>query len=77
MRNIIVSEESKFLKFITSNKFLDANRIGLDVSRLQKFYLNRGYYDVKIKSTTTLITEKNQFELIFNIDLEINTNLEK
>ena len=68
LRNIIVSEESKFWKFITSNKFLDANRIGLDVSRLQKFYLNRGYYDVKIKSTTTLITEKNQFELIFNID---------
>ena len=68
LRNIIISEESKFWKFITSNKFLDANRISLDVSRLNKFYLNRGYYDVKIKSTTALVTEKNQFELIFNIN---------
>ncbi len=68
LRNIIISEESKFWKFITSNKFLDANRISLDVSRLNKFYLNRSYYDVKIKSTTALVTEKNQFELIFNID---------
>ena len=67
LRNIIVSEESKFWKFITSNKFLDANRINLDVLRLKNFYLNRGFFDIQIKSTTALLTEKNQFELIFNI----------
>ena len=67
LRNIIVSEESKFWKFITSNKFLDANRINLDVLRLKNFYLNRGFFDIQIKSTTALLTGKNQFELIFNI----------
>ena len=68
LRNIILSEESKFWKFITSNKFLDVNRIDLDVLRLKNFYLNRGYFDIKIKSTTALLTGKNQFELVFNIN---------
>ena len=67
LRNIIISEETKFWKFITKNKFLDLNRIRADVSRLEKFYKNRGFYNVKIKSTTAVITDENQFELIFNI----------
>ncbi len=68
LRNIIISEETKFWKFITRNKFLDINRINADVSRLNNFYMNRGFYDVKIKSTTAVITDENQFELIFNIN---------
>ena len=68
LRNIIISEESKFWKFITKNKFLDLNRISADVNRLENFYKNRGYYNVKIKSTTAVITNENQFELIFNIN---------
>ncbi len=68
LRNIIISEEAKFWKFITRNKFLDANRIKADVSRLENFYKNRGYFDVKIKSTSAIITDQNQFELIFNIN---------
>ena len=67
LRNIIISEESKFWKFITKNKFLDLNRISADVNRLENFYKNRGYYNVEIKSTTAVITNENQFELIFNI----------
>ena len=38
LRNVIVSEEAKFWKFLTKNKFLDSNRINLDVSRLKSFY---------------------------------------
>ena len=68
LRNVIVSEEDKFWKFITNNKFLNSNRINLDVSRLEEFYKNRGYFDVSIKSTTAIINEKNNFELIFSIN---------
>ena len=68
LRNILISEESKFWKFITKNKFLDSERIRADVSRLNNFYKNRGFFDVKIKSTTAIINEDNQFELIFNIN---------
>ena len=67
LRNVIISEESKFWKFITRNKFVDSNRIKADVSRLTKFYKNRGYFQVKVKSTTAIINENQQFELIFNI----------
>ena len=68
LRNIIISEEAKFWKFITSKKFLDSNRINADVQRLNDYYKNKGFYSVKIKSTTAIITEENQFELIFNIN---------
>ena len=68
LRNIIISEEAKFWKFITRNKFLDTSRINADVERLNRYYTNKGYYNVQIKSTTAVITEGNQFELIFNID---------
>ena len=68
LRNIVVSEEAKFWKFITRNKFLDSNRINLDLVRLNEFYKNRGFFDINIKSTTAVITDDNQFELIFNIN---------
>jgi len=51
LRNVIVSEESKFWKFLTRNKFLDANRINVDVSRLNDFYKNKGYLLPTIKSS--------------------------
>ena len=60
------------LKFLTNNKFLDTNRISADVSRLENYYLNRGYYNAVVKSTTGIITDENQFELTFNIKQEIN-----
>ncbi len=68
LRNVIISEETKFWKFLTRNKFLDTNRVKSDTFKLNNFYKNRGYFDVRIKSTTAVINDKNQFELIFNID---------
>ncbi len=68
LRNIIISEENKFWKFITQNKLLDNSRIKADVLRLNNFYKNRGYFNVNIKSTTAIINDKNQFELVFNIN---------
>ena len=68
LRNIIVSEETKFWKFLTRNKFLDPNRVNLDVKRIENFYSNRGYFNVKVKSTTAIINNLNQFELTFNIN---------
>ncbi len=68
LRNVIISEESKFWKVITNNKFLDTNRISADISRLENYYKNRGYYNAVIKSTSGIITDENQFELTFNIN---------
>ena len=68
LRNVIVSEESKFWKFLTRNKFLDGNRIKLDEKKLLNFYKNKGYFYPTIKSSSAIILDQNQFELIFNID---------
>ncbi len=68
LRNIIISEETKFWKFLTRNKFLDTERINLDKNRLLNYYQNNGYYNVQIKSSSGILVDNNQFELIFNIN---------
>jgi len=82
LRNIIKSEEGKFWKFITSNKYLDESKIQLDENLLINYYKNKGYYNVKVKSAYAKNISNNYFELNFNIDAgkkfffeEINLNL--
>ena len=68
LRNIIISEESKPWKFLTSNKYLNENRINLDVNLLRNFFLNKGYFNVIIKSSSAKVIDNNNFVLTFNID---------
>jgi len=68
LRKIIISEEAKFWKFISSKKFLDINRIKLDEKLLFNYYKNKGYYNVSIESSSAKIINENNFELIFNIN---------
>ena len=56
LRDIIVSEENKFWKFLTRNTILNTNNIELDV-RLLENYKSLGYYDVKILSNSAVIDE--------------------
>ena len=68
LKNLIVSEEYKFWKFISGKKYLNEGLIDLDKRLIKNFYLNKGYYNVKINSSfAKLINDKNEFELIFNI----------
>ncbi len=67
LKNIIVSEESKFWKFISNKKYLNPNQIDLDLRLLEKFYLNKGFYNVKIKNSSAIFND-NHFNLIYNID---------
>ena len=68
LRNIIVSEESKPWKFLTSNKYLNENRIKLDKNLLVNYFRNKGYYKVKVKSSSAKVINEDKFVLIFNID---------
>ena len=67
LRSLIVSEEYKFWKFISGKKYLNENMISLDQRLLKNFYLNKGYYDVKINTSFAKMINKEEFELIFNI----------
>ncbi len=68
LKNIIVSEESKFWKFISKKKFVDSNRIKLDEKLLKNYYKNNGYYNVKVYSSFAQLIDSNNFELVFNIN---------
>ena len=68
LKNIIVSEEYKFWKFISGRKFLNENIINLDKRLLKNFYLNKGYYNAKINTSFAKLVNDNEFELIYNIN---------
>ena len=68
LRSIIISEEYKFWKFISGRKYLNEETISLDERLLKNFFLNRGYYDVKINSSFAKLINQDEFELIYNID---------
>jgi outer membrane protein insertion porin family len=68
LRNVIISEENRFWKFLSKRKFVNQEIINFDKNLLRNFYLNKGYYDVEISSTFAKMTNDKNFELIFNID---------
>ena len=50
LKNIIISEEFKFWKFISGKKYLNENLIELDKRLLKNFYLNKDFYNIEIKT---------------------------
>ena len=68
LRNIIISEEDKFWKFISKKIYLNESLIDRDKRLLKNFYLNRGYYDINIVSTSVNYLDNNSFKLTFKID---------
>ena len=68
LRSLIISEEYKFWKFVSGKKFLNKNLINMDERLLKSFYLNKGYYNVKINTSFAKIVNDDEFELIYNIN---------
>tara|TARA_B100002052_G_scaffold118933_1_gene109443 strand:- start:2296 stop:4560 length:2265 start_codon:yes stop_codon:yes gene_type:complete len=67
LRKVIVSEEHKFWKFISTKRNIDVQRFKLDEKLLANFYKNKGYFNVKINSSFAQIIEDKYFDVIFNI----------
>ena len=68
LRNVIISEEYKFWKFISGKKYLNDDLINFDSRLLKNFYLNQGYYDAEINSSFAKLIADDEFELIYNIN---------
>ena len=66
--NVIVSEENKFWKFLSSSKLLNQERINLDNRLLESFYKNKGYYNVRVENSFAEYLNNGKFDLIFNIN---------
>jgi outer membrane protein insertion porin family len=68
LRDIIVSEEAKFWKFLSKNTFLNSNTINLDKRLLENYYKSLGYYDVQILSNSAELSNKNFTTLTYTIN---------
>jgi outer membrane protein insertion porin family len=68
LKSLIISEENKFWKFLSGKKYLDARRIEVDKNLLRNYYLNNGYYNVKINSSSVSFSDDGGFNLTYNIN---------
>ena len=68
LSRVIVTEENRFWKFLSRKKYLNENQINLDRRLLKNFYLNEGYYKVKITQSTANVIKDNNFMITYNID---------
>jgi len=82
LKNIIISEEYKFWKFLSGKKYLNENLINYDKRLLNNFYKNKGFFNVVIESSFANYVGNDEFEIIYNISSgkkfyfnEFNVNL--
>tara|TARA_B100000902_G_C27281101_1_gene901821 strand:- start:233 stop:2044 length:1812 start_codon:yes stop_codon:yes gene_type:complete len=68
LRSVIISEEAKFWKFITRNKFVNEKTIERDKRLLRNFYLNKGFYNVDVQSATVKFFDDKSFKVTYKIN---------
>jgi len=67
LKNVIISEEYKFWKFLSGKKYLNENLINYDKRLLNNFYKNKGFFNVIIESSFANYLGNDEFEMIYNI----------
>ena len=67
LKNIIISEEFKFWKFLSGKKYLNENLVNYDKRLLNNFYKNKGFFNVVIESSFANYLGNDEFEIIYNI----------
>ena len=69
LRDVIVTEQSHWYKFFSSNSNYDPDRLEYDKEQLRKYYRNRGYYDFRVASAVAeLSPDKNGFVITYTIE---------
>ena len=68
LREVIVSEEKKFWKFLSKNTYLNNSNIELDKRLLINYYKSIGYYDVQVLSSNAEVSQENITELTYTIN---------
>ncbi|MFZ5720014.1 MAG: outer membrane protein assembly factor BamA [Pseudomonadota bacterium] len=69
LRDVVVTEESRWFKFFSNNANYDPDRLEYDKEQLRKHYRNRGYYDFRVSSAVAeLAPDKNGFVVTYTVD---------
>jgi outer membrane protein insertion porin family len=87
LRSQVVTEQSHWYKFFSSNANYDPDRLEYDKEQLRKYYRNRGYYDFRVVSAVAeLAPDKNGFVITYTLDegpkyrfgkIDVQTELQK
>ena len=77
LRNVIVSEEAKFWKFISNKVYLNEQRINLDKRLLESYYKNKGYYLVDVQDSFVEFKNVGEFNLVYKVDAGEKYNFNK
>ncbi len=69
LRNVVVTEQTHWYKFFSSNANYDPDRLEYDKEQLRKYYRNRGFYDFRVSSSVAeLSSDKNGFAITYTLD---------
>jgi outer membrane protein insertion porin family len=69
LRDVVVTEQSHWYKFFSSNANYDPDRLEYDKEQLRKYYRNRGYYDFRVASAVAeLAPDKNGFVISYTLE---------
>ena len=87
LRDVVVTEQSHWWKFFSSNANYDPDRLEYDKEQLRKYYRNRGFYDFRVSSAVAeLSPDKNGFLLTYTLEegpeyrfgkIDVQTELQK
>ena len=87
LRDVVVTEQSHWYKFFSSNANFDPDRLEYDKEQLRKYYRNRGYYDFRVASAVAeLSPDKNGFVITYTLEegpeykfgkINVDTDLKK
>jgi outer membrane protein insertion porin family len=69
LRDVVVTQQSTWYKFFSSNANYDPDRLEYDKEQLRKHYRNRGFYDFRVVSAVAeLAPDKNGFVITYTLD---------
>jgi len=69
LRDVVVTAQSRWYKFFSSNANYDPDRLEYDKEQLRKYYRNRGFYDFRVSSAVAeFAPDKNGFVVTYTID---------
>ncbi len=87
LRDVVVTEQTHWYKFFSSNANYDPDRLEYDKEQLRKYYRNRGFYDFRVASSVAeLALDKNGFVITYTVDegpeykfgkISVDTDLKK
>ncbi len=69
LRSEVVTKQSRWWRFFSSNDNYDPNRLEYDRELLRQFYQNKGYYDFRVISAVADLTpDREDFYVTYTID---------